>query len=332
MATLIKNDLETIRRHDRQNFLRRPASFAFLLYVVMYAIYAMFDSKALSIYTFTNLINNASPLALAAAGQTLVVLTRGFDLSIVGTVSITNVIMAVMPLEGPFGALGSLAICIAVGGIIGSISGYLVAYRGLQAVAATLGVMIVCQGVALLILNAPGGAVAEWVSYELTATWLNVIPVAIILPVIVGGLWSLLRRTDLGTAIYAVGADQTSSELSGIPVKRTRLMAYVLAGGLYGMAGFMLSAQTATGDPNAGMPFLLLAFAAVALGGTSLNGGKGGLIGSLIGAAALMLMQKVLFSGGVSSFYIGLFQGILLIVAIVLGRLLNRGNSKGAKR
>jgi ribose transport system permease protein len=306
---------------------RHPACFTLLLYMVMYGIYALFDSKALSSYTFTNLINNASPLALAAAGQTLVVLARGFDLSIVGTLSIANVIMAVLPLEGPWGASVSLAICIGIGALVGTASGYLVAYRGLQSVAASLGVMIICQGIALLILPAPGGMVAEWVSDEMTSTLFSLVPASIILPVIVAGLWLLLRKTDLGTALYAVGADQAAAELSGIPVKRTRLLAYVMAGALYGVAGFMLSAQTATGDPNAGMPFLLLSFAAVALGGTSLAGGQGGLIGSLIGAATLMLMQKVLFSGGVSSFYIGLFQGVLLIVAIVIGRLINRSSA-----
>ena len=101
---------------------------------------------------------------------------------------------------------------------------------------------------------------------------------------------------------------------------------------LYGVAGFMLSAQTATGNPNAGAPFLMLVFAAVALGGTSLSGGRGGLVGSIIGAGSLMLLQKVLFSGGVSSFYTGIFQGFVLIAAILFGRAVPRLVGIGAAR
>jgi len=93
---------------------------------------------------------------------------------------------------------------------------------------------------------------------------------------------------------------------------------------LYGLAGFMLSAQTATGNPTAGTPLLLLSFAAVALGGTSLSGGRGGLFASVVGAATLMLLQKVLFSAGISSFYTGVFQGIVLITAVVFSGVLTR--------
>nr|WP_263496530.1 MULTISPECIES: hypothetical protein [unclassified Mesorhizobium] len=89
----------------------------------------------------------------------------------------------------------------------------------------------------------------------------------------------------------------------------------------------MLSAQTATGNPSAGTPFLMLTFAAVALGGTPLSGGRGSLVGSILGAGTLMLLQKVLFSGGVSSFYTGIFQGLVLLLAIVFGNVVARLNA-----
>lgn len=103
---------------------------------------------------------------------------------------------------------------------------------------------------------------------------------------------------------------------------------FVAAGLLYGLAGFMLSAQTATGNPNAGTPFLMLSFAAVSLGGVSFSGGRGSPVGAIIGAATLMLLQKVLFSGGVSSFYTGIFQGAVLIAAIVFSGLISKLGSR----
>jgi ribose transport system permease protein len=299
------------------------AGIVFLLYVILYAIYAALQPSALSSGTFTNLVNNSVPLAIAAAGETLVVLSRGFDLSVAGVISLTNVIMAVYPQAGPGGAVVSMLICLAIGGLVGFVNGWLVAVLKLQAIAATLATMIICQGLALVILDAPGGMVADWVSYELTDR-LGFLPISGLFVLAVVIAWLVFKRTNLGIGLYAVGADEQAASLSGIPVRNVRFAAFVGAGMIYGVAGFMLSAQTATGNPNAGTPFLMLVFAAVALGGTSLSGGRGGLIGSIFGAATLMLLQKVLFSGGVSSFYTGIFQGIVLVIAIVFGGVFTR--------
>ncbi|MBN9026074.1 MAG: ABC transporter permease [Rhizobiales bacterium] len=320
------------RRPGWVRALTSGAAIVTLLYVVLYALYAMWEPRALSSYTFTNLINNAAPLAIAAAGETLVVLSRGFDLSVAGVVSLTNVFMAVKPMEGPGGALLSLLGCCAIGAAVGTVNGWLVAVLRLQTIAATLGTMIVCQGLALVVLDAPGGMVADWVSYELTGTLFGVVPVAGLIVGAVALAWLAFVRTNTGIGIYAVGADEQAAMLSGVSVTRVRFAAFVGAGMLYGVAGFMLSAQTATGNPNAGAPFLMLVFAAVALGGTSLSGGRGGLIGSIVGAGGLMLLQKVLFSGGVSSFYTGIFQGFVLILAILFGRFMPRLFNAGAKK
>jgi ribose transport system permease protein len=303
-----------------------------LVYLTLYGIYALNEPSALTVYSFSSLMNNAAPLALAAAGVTLVILSRGFDLSVAGVISLTNVLMAVHPMEGPVGGLASLALCLVLGGAIGAINGILVSYVKLQSIASTLGVMIVCQGAALLILDAPGGYVSDWISYGLTDVALEVLPISGLILLLVACLWGLFLRTDLAVGIYAVGADENAALLSGVRVRRVRLVAYILAGALYGFAGYMLSAQTATGNPNAGEPFILLAFAAAAIGGTSFAGGQGGIIGSMIGAATLMLLQKVLFSAGVSSFYTGLFQGVILISAILFSGLLTTISNKGRAR
>ena len=294
------------------------------LYFALYILYAIQQPRALNAGAIASLVNNTVPLALAAAGQSIVVLSRGFDLSLAGVISITNVVMAVYPLEGPGGALASLGICLLIGAAVGAINGWLVAYMRIQTIAATLATMIVCQGIALLILDAPGGAVAEWVSYELTDRIFEFIPVSGLILGAVVAAWLLIKRTDFGVALYAIGADEHAARLSGISVLKVRFFAFVLAGMLYGLAGYMLSAQTATGSPSAGQPLLMLSFAAVALGGTSLVGGRGGLFASVMGAATLMLLQKVLFSSGVSSFYTGIFQGAVLIAAVLFSGLLTR--------
>jgi len=292
-----------------------------VIYAVLFVAYAIAQPDAASLSQITEQLNNALPLALAAAGGTFVVLTRGFDLSVAGVVSIANVVMATQVGDGPGSALYGLALVVGIGLLVGAVNGWLTAYVGLQSIASTLGTMIICSGVALVILDAPGGTVPDFVSYDLLDMLWDLVPVTGLIAAVAILLWLAVRRTAFGIGIYAVGADETAATLGGIDVRRTKFFAYCLAGIFYGLAGYMLSAQTATGNPNAGNPLLLQVFAAIAIGGTSFRGGRGGLVGSMVGAATLMLLQKVLFAAGVSSFYTGLFQGVVMIIAVLIAAL-----------
>jgi ribose transport system permease protein len=299
------------------------------VYLILYVLYAFQQPRALSASSIASLMNNTAPLALAAAGQALVVISRGFDLSVAGVIAICNVTLAVYPIEGASGAVLSVVLCMAIGAVVGSVNGFLVAFLRMQSIAATLATMIICQGIALVILKAPGGEVANWIADEMTGRLWKTVPVSGLVMAGVVAIWLLIRRTNFGMALYAIGADEQAATLSGINSQRVRFSTYVLAGAVYGIAGFMLSAQTATGNPTSGTPLLMLSFAAVALGGTSLSGGRGGVFASVMGAALLMLLQKVLFSFGVSSFYTGMFQGVALILAVVFSGFLTRiGESK----
>ncbi|MBC7736328.1 MAG: ABC transporter permease [Candidatus Saccharibacteria bacterium] len=304
--------------------LTTGAGLIVLIYLLVYVLYAYQQPKALKASSIAALMNNTAPLALAAAGQALVVISRGFDLSVAGVISICNVTLAVYPMEGASGALLSVLLCMAIGATVGMVNGVLVAVLRMQSIAATLATMIICQGIALLILKAPGGAVSDWIADEMTDRLWATLPVSGLMVAAVVAVWLLIRRTSFGVALYAIGADEASATLSGINSRRVRFWTFVLAGMVYGLAGFMLSAQTATGNPTSGTPLLMLSFAAVALGGTSLAGGRGGVFASVMGAALLMLLQKVLFSSGVSSFYTGMFQGVALILAVVSSGFLTR--------
>jgi len=303
---------------------RRPipsSAFAALLYGIMFAIYLLYSPSAITLAGITDLLNNTIVLAIAAAGLTLVILTAELDLSSVGVIAVTNVIVATVSTKVPGGAFITLILVCLIGLLVGLINGWLVAFLGLQSLAATLGTMIACQGVALLILEAPGGEVAAFIMNRLTDTVFGFMPVAgLILLLAVAG-WLLFRRTRLGIAIYAVGTDALAARLSGLNVKATKWLAFGLAGMAYGLAGYMLGAQTGTGDPRISNSFLLYVFAAVAIGGTSLGGGRGGVIGSVVGAGILTVMQKLLFAVGVAEFYTNIFNGVIMIVAILFGNL-----------
>jgi ribose transport system permease protein len=297
------------------------SAFAALLYVIMFVIYLLNSPSAITLAGITDLLNNTIVLALASAGLTLVILTAELDLSSVGVIAVTNVIVATVSTKFPGGAFISLVLVCLVGLLVGLINGWLVAFLGLQSLAATLGTMIVCQGIALLILEAPGGEVAAFIMNRLTDTVCGFMPVAgLILLLAIAG-WLLFRRTRLGIGIYAVGTDAVAARLSGLNVKCTKWMVFGLAGIAYGLAGYMLGAQTGTGDPRISNSFLLYVFAAVAIGGTSLGGGRGGVIGSVVGAGILTVMQKLLFAVGVAEFYTNIFNGVIMVVAILFGNL-----------
>ena len=288
------------------------------IFLVMAAIYASVLPSALSQYSIESLFNNSLPLMLAAAGATFVILHGGFDLSVAGVISLANVVVAVTPVSGPEGAALNLVSVLAIGLLVGAINGFFVAYMRIQAIAVTLATMIICKGAALLILGAPGGKVPDFMVNQLTGSLFGRLPVAIIIAAAVILFWSVYRRTNTGRALLAIGQDDHAAALSGIAVAKVRFSSFLWAGAFYALAGYMLAAQTSTGNPNAGDPFLLLCFAGVALGGTAFGGGRGGVTASLFGAATLMLMQKVLFALGVSSFYTGVVQGVIMIVAVLM--------------
>lgn len=301
--------------------LGNGAIVAGIILVALFIFYSILQPRALTTFAMNDLLNNSIPLALAAVGGTVVMLTRGFDLSVAGVISLVNVCMATMVGEGFGGAILGLLLAIFVGLAIGAINGFLVSVLNLQSIAATLSTMIMCSGLAIVVLDAPGGYVPDFISYNLTDIYFGFLPFAILIVALVAVVWLVIRKTEFGLALYAIGADETAASLAGVPVVRTKFMAYCLAGVFYGLAGFMLSAVTATGSPSAGTPFLLLMFAAIAMGGTSFAGGSGGPIGSIVGAATLVLLQKTLFSLGLASFYTFIFQGLVMIAAVLIGSI-----------
>lgn len=295
-----------------------PTAVAAMLYLTMYAIYAFRTPIATTAFGVTNLMNDTIVLAIASAGLTLVVLVGELDLSGVAVIAIANCITATIS-TGYLGWFTSLAAVLATGAAVGFLNGVLVSILGLQSLAATIGTMIGCEGIALLILPAPGGTVSAVIGNRLTGDVATVVPAAALIIAGFWATWLLLKRTRFGIALYAIGADAASARLSGVDERQTKLAAFVIAGVCYAAAGYMLSAQTETGNPQASNALLLFMYAAVAIGGTSLMGGRGGVFGSIVGAGILAVMQKMLFSLGVANFYTDVFNGLIMIFALIIG-------------
>ncbi len=294
---------------------------AFLLLATMYVVYMYSSIDVLTVTNATDLLNNAAPLVVAATGLTLVIISGGYDLSIGGVVVLANVILAMHSGSTLQSGLVAIVIALGAGVIVGAINGALVAYLRVQSIAATLGTFIMCSGIALVIMPSPGGSVPSFISPGLNSAVGGVLPVSLLVVAACWLGWLLLRRSRFGVYIYALGSDERSAVQSGIPATNAKFRVFVGAGFLYALAGVMLTAQTASGDPNGSALFMVLVFAAVAIGGTRFGGGSGSAIGSILGAGVLAVLQKMLFALGVSTFYTGIVQGAVLILAVLLGHV-----------
>lgn len=326
--------------------LEKGTFLALTLYVIIFAIYlVMGGTYVISIEGMTELSNSSVAIAVAAAAETFIILIGGFDLSVVGIVVLCNTLIAVSggslgyggqfitsTFTGVTGALICLLIALGVGAIVGLINGFLVAGLGLQAIVATLGTSIVCSGVALLFMEQPGGNVPDSITNGLSGD-IGPIPVTFLIMVAVALVcWLILRKSNFGISIYAIGRDRAAAQLSGIALRSVEFRTFILAGIFSGLSGFMLSVQTGTGSPQLSDTFLLLTFAAVAIGGASFEGGRGSAIGSMIGAALLAVLQKMLFAVGVSNFYTGIFQGLIMILAMILSTMSGRSEKRRLSR
>jgi ribose transport system permease protein len=301
------------------------------VFITLMAINAFMSRGPMSYFEVSSLSTGGAPLAIAATGQTLVILTGGFDLSAGSVISMVNAVIATNMPDTPGGILLWSLLGVGVGMATGAFNGLFIAFFRLQPIVVTLSTMFIVQGVTLLVMDKPGGMVPIGLSNALALDAVpNFIPMALVLLGIIVLLWLWLKSTRLGTAIYAIGSDMEAARARGISVRLVQFTTYVLAGGCYGFAGVFVSAQTGAGDPLVGNSMLLQIFGAVVVGGTRLGGGRGGVVGSIIGAYILMVIVNILLVLNVSAYYSTIVEGCILILA-VLGSAVTR-DSRAAKR
>lgn len=266
--------------------------------------------------------SGGASLALAAMGQTVVILSGGFDLSAGAVVSLVNVVLATQMQDTAGSQIAMAVLALALGGAIGAFNGFFVAFARLQPIVVTLSTMFLVRGTTLLVLDKPGGMIAQGFSSFFAGDAIpGLLPAPLVVLAVAIGLWLLVKNSRFGTGLYAVGSDEDAAHAAGIRVQWVKFLTYTLAGVFYGGAGLFISAQTGGGDPLVGNPLLLQTFTAVVLGGTLLGGGRGGCVGSIVGAYTLMLMVNILLVLNVSAYYSSVTEGVVLILAVLAGSL-----------
>ncbi len=312
------------------NRLRRQRGLvmAVVVFIVVFGGLNLALVKPFGYYDIASTLNNTTTLAIAAIGQTLVVLMGGLDLSAGAVVSLSNCLFVwgVGDSTNPLIGLLWVFLSIGAGALAGAANGFFIARMRLQPIVVTLANMFVIQGLTLLIQPEPGGSVSPSFTAVFTGDLVpGVIPSSLVVMVGALLLWALLRRTRLGIALYAVGSDEEAARASGVRAVRVKWITYGLAGACYGFAGVFLTAQTGSADPLVGSAMLLPIFVAVLLGGTHMGGGRGGCLGTVFGSLTLMLIVNLLLVMKVSSYFSTAAEGLLLILA-VLGNSFSPGS------
>ncbi|SAL03527.1 inner-membrane translocator [Caballeronia fortuita] len=286
--------------------------------LAMLAAWVALSATPVGLYDIGSVISSATTLALAAIGQTIVVLSGGFDLSASAVVSLANVLAVRFVQGSPVEQWGGAALILAIGGGIGLVNGALIAWFRLQSIVVTLATMFMVQGLTLLIQNKPGGSVGDQFGAVLTADLIpDKMPMSAALLIIALLVWSFIKRTRYGVGLYALGSDPDGAYANGMPVTRYRIATYALAGMFYAAAGLYVSAQTGSADPLVGRPLLLSMFTAVVLGGTLLGGGRGGCVGTVFAAMTLMITVNILLVLNVSAFFTTIAEAVILILAVL---------------
>ncbi|WP_431227378.1 ABC transporter permease [Burkholderia contaminans] len=301
--------------------LRRSTLFYPLVGLIVVCIAMMIASPSfLSAANLENVLRQVSINAIIAVGMTCVILTGGIDLSVGSVMALSGTLAAGLMVAG-VNAVAALAIGIAVGFGFGFLNGVFVAFAGMPPIIVTLATMGIARGLALIYTGGyPIDGLPEWVAFFGSGKVFGIQAPVLIMLVVYAIAWLLLDRMPFGRYVYAIGGNEQATRLTGVRVARVKLIVYTLAGLTSALAAIVLTGRLMSGQPNAGVGFELDAIAAVVMGGTSISGGRGAILGTLVGALLLGVLNNGLNMIGVNPYVQNVIKGGIILLAIYISR------------
>jgi ribose transport system permease protein len=295
----------------------------FLAFASLIAIFVFFSIASSSFLNYNNvtaILFSTVVIGLLALGTTFVIISGGIDLSIGTGMALCAVISGVLITKSGLPVLVGVIGAVLFGGLIGFVNGFNVSVLGLPPFIATLAMMLVAQGLALVISDSTPIYFTDSPSYTQISTGhlfgVDFPNAVLVLAVAVAIAAVLLNRTVLGRYTYSIGSNEEATALSGINTRRWKLAIYTLAGLFTGLAGVMISARLASAQPGTGMGYELQAIAAVVIGGTSLSGGKGSIVGTIIGALIISVLNNGLQIMSIPQEWQNVILGVVILVAV----------------
>lgn len=305
------------------------------------------DQTFFKFRTHHDLLGAVAINGILACGMTLVIITAGIDLSVGSVLGVIAMCFPLMTMAYDWHPVTAFTACLVVGGLLGAVNGLLITTFGMQPFVATLAMMVSARGLAKYVPVfgrfgtedfqnlTPGQKIqpAEGLGPEVfkfidgrillwEADWGNLqLPiVTVFLLICVGVLWIVMSQTRFGRHLYAIGGNEESARLSGIRVNANKVAAYAICGLTAGLAGICQASRDRLGDPEAGFTFELEAIAAVVIGGTSLMGGRGGILLTLMGVLIIGYIGKILSINNVDTHGRLMIQGLIIVIAVIIQR------------
>lgn len=267
-------------------------------------------------FNLGNVLVQSVPLLLVAAGQTIVLITAGIDMSIGATVTLAAIVASYLMGASAASLVLSVLAALAVGLLIGLLNGLGISRLGLQPFLMTLAAMFALEGVNLYLRPVPGGSIPDAFRVISSLRW-GMVPAAAAAALVLIGLLAVhIRRSRFGLHLYAVGGDARRALLAGVPVRGVLVKTYMLSGFFAAVAGLFLAARTGTGSSDIGEPYAFNSITAAILGGASLFGGRGSLWGAIAGALFLAIVGNALNLLGVTAYWQWIISGGLLIMFV----------------
>lgn len=311
---------------------------AFFALIAIIAVFSFLSPNYLTVSNFLIMASHVAIYGILAIGMLLVILNGGIDLSVGSVLALSGVIAGAMMQGVEIAAAGVIlyppvwavvVLTCLLGGLVGAVNGVLIAWFKVPAFVATLGVMYVARGIALLMTNGLtynnlsgrpelGNTGFDWLGFNRLAG----IPISVlVLFAIALAAGLMLARSSFGRWLYASGGNERAADLSGVPVKRVKITVYTLSGVLAAIAGLVLSSQLTSAGPTAGTTYELTAIAAVVIGGAALTGGRGNVRGTMLGAFVIGFLSDGLVIIGVSSYWQTVFTGAVIVLAVLMNSI-----------
>lgn len=307
-------------KSSNQSLLQKIGPFIGLIAIVV--IITILNPSFLSVNNLLNVFRQVSINALIAFGMTFVILTGGIDLSVGSILALTGAVTAGL-MSGGMDPVLAMLVGLLLGAILGAVNGVIIAKGKVAPFIATLATMTIYRGLTLVYTEGrPISGLGDSVAFQMLGKgYFLGIPIPVVTMIISFAiLYFILKKTTFGRRVYAVGGNEEASILSGINADRIKIYVYSLVGLLAGLASLILTSRLNSAQPTAGEMFELDAIAAVVLGGTSLTGGRGWIVGTLIGALIIGVLNNGLNLIGVSSFFQQVVKGAVILFAVLLDR------------
>ena len=311
-----------------------PTIASIVIFVGMVVFGELAYGRILQFNTLSNLLINNAHLIVLAVALTFVILTGGIDLS-VGSIIAVSSVAGVMLSNAGWNVFAVIIAMIGIGVLFGIVSGVLIRYFNVQPFIATLAMMFLGRGLASLLSTTPErlgeDSPIRWIGAQLKiidgpkVNDLVITPAVLVAVLVVVAAFFVLHRTRTGRTVYAIGGSESSALLMGLPVHRTKVLVYVISGALAGLAAVLYTARLGTAQNITGIGWELDAIAAAVIGGTLLTGGYGYVLGSVVGALVLGLMNVLITrDGGIPPEMTTIITGGILLVFVLLQRAVTR--------